>query len=135
MDKKKGRSLLRGIRVLLVEDHRDTCITYAEGLRQAGADVATAASAQMALMAVQRQPFDVLVVDIGLPDADGNSFLRHVRALRPARGWDLPAIALTAYNTHQDRLHTVESGFRLHVPKPIAPEDLALLVDQVARRL
>lgn len=131
----KRKDLLRGVRVLLVEDHRDTCNTYAEGLRQHGAEVATAATAQMALMTVQRLAFDVLVVDIGLPDADGNSFLRHVRALRPAAGWDLPAIALTAYNSHQDRLQTVESGFRFHVAKPIAPEDLALLVDQVARRL
>jgi CheY-like chemotaxis protein len=122
---------LKGVRVLLVEDHRDTCLTYAEGLRQAGADVATAFTAQMALLALQLRTPDVLVVDIGLPDVDGNDFLRYVRARRPSAGWDVPAIALTAYNTPQDRMRTLDAGFRLHVAKPIDPAALGALVARV----
>src|SRR5688572_7486479 len=114
-------SPLSGVRVLLVEDHRDTCLTYAEGLHRAGAEVSTAFTAQMALLALQLKTPDVLVVDIGLPDVDGNEFLRHVRARRPAAGWDTPAIALTAYNSPQDRMATLDAGFRLHVAKPIDP--------------
>jgi CheY-like chemotaxis protein len=124
---------LAGVRVLLVEDHRDTCLTYAEGLRRLGAEVSTAFTAQMALLALQLKAPDVLVVDIGLPDVDGNDFLRHVRARRPAPGWDTPAIALTAFNSPQDRLATLDAGFRLHVAKPIEPDTLAGLVSRLAR--
>ena len=124
---------LSGVRVLLVEDHRDTCLTYAEGLRRLGAEVATAFTAQMGLLALQLRAPHVLVVDIGLPDVDGNEFLRHVRGRRPAPGWDTPAIALTAYNSPQDRMASLDAGFRLHVAKPIDPETLAGLVGRLAR--
>jgi CheY-like chemotaxis protein len=124
---------LSGVRVLLVEDHRDTCLTYTEGLRRQGAEVATASTAQMALLALQLRVPHVMVVDIGLPDVDGNEFLRHVRARRPAAGWDTPAIALTAYNSPQDRMATLDAGFRLHVAKPIDPETLGGLVARIAQ--
>ena len=125
--------LLRGVRVLLVEDHLDTLSTYQEGLRQLGADVATATTAQMGLMALERRAPHVLVVDIGLPDVDGNEFLLKVRSRRPREGWDTPAIALTAYNSPQDRLRTVDAGFRMHVVKPVDPAYLGQLVADLAR--
>lgn len=124
---------LRGVRVLLVEDHVDTLNTYAEGLRQMGAEVQTATTAQMGLLALQRRTPDVLVVDIGLPDVDGNEFLRKIRLQRPNPGWDRPAIALTAFNSPQDRMRTVNAGFRLHVHKPVDPAYLGGLVADLAR--
>lgn len=125
---------LEGLDVLLVEDHADTLMTYAEGLRACGAGVRTARSAQMALLELERQPPSVLVIDIALPDADGNALLRKIRSMQPQAGWDIPAIALTAYNTPQDRLKTVASGFRAHVGKPVDPRDLALIITQVVHR-
>jgi DNA-binding response OmpR family regulator len=119
--------------VLLVEDHVDTLATYAEGLRQLGAEVVTATTAQMGLLELGRRSPHVLVVDIGLPDVDGNELLRKVRAGRPSPGWDCPAIALTAFNSPQDRMRTIDAGFRLHVAKPVDPDDLGALVAELVR--
>ncbi len=125
---------LRGVRVLLVEDHLDTLHACATGLEQLGADVSTATTAQMALVALEKFAPDVLVVDIGLPDVDGNDLLSKVRSRRPHAGWDTPAIAVTAYNSPQDRLRTVQAGFRQHVPKPVEAQELGRIVAEVARR-
>jgi CheY-like chemotaxis protein len=124
---------LQGVRVLLVEDHPDTQLTYAHGLRLTGADVATASTAQVALLTLQRHMPHVLVVDIALPDVDGNELLRKIRRMKPGPGWDTPAIALTAHNSSEDRMKTLNAGFRLHVPKPVDPEYLAGLVAELAR--
>jgi CheY-like chemotaxis protein len=64
---------------------------------------------------------------------DGNEFLLKVRSRRPHEGWDTPAIALTAFNSLQDRLRTVDAGFRLHVPKPVDPAYLGGLIGELAR--
>ena len=68
---------------------------------------------------------DVIVSDIGLPDADGNDLIRRVRTRESERKLPAtPAVALTALARRQDRRRTAESGFQQHLPKPVDPDRL-----------
>jgi len=98
-------------------------------LEQHQALVLTAASAGDALALVQREPIDVLVADVAMPNEDGYTLIRKVRALSaPAAA--IPAAALTAFVRDEDRQQALGAGFQVHLAKPIDPH---ALVDAVAR--
>jgi CheY-like chemotaxis protein len=78
-------------------------------------------------------PPDVLVSDIGLPDEDGYDLIRRLRSRGPDAGGGIPAIALTAYATADDRARALAAGFQLHLAKPIDPEALRASVSRLAR--
>ena len=125
---------LEGCRIILVEDDDDTREVFDLGLRTYGATVFATATAQVALLELQRSPPDILVLDISMPEVGGNELLQAVRALRPKRGWDTPAIAVTAYNEPEQRMKTLDAGFRHHLPKPINIAYLAAVIRDVARQ-
>jgi CheY-like chemotaxis protein len=116
---------LDGVRVLIVDDNTDTREMIATVLQEQGAVTAVAGSAAEALASVIATCPNVLVSDVGMPDEDGYSLLRKLRALGP-----IPAIALTAYTGAQDARMAELAGFDRHLAKPIAP---ARLVEAVAR--
>src|SRR4029450_2887255 len=99
-----GASRLRldGIRVVLVEDETDAREALTAALQGFGADVVAVESAAAALDALRLQPPDVLLSDLGMPDEDGYSLIRKVRA-DEAPNNRLPAAALTAYVRAEDR--------------------------------
>jgi CheY-like chemotaxis protein len=121
---------LDGVRVLLVEDAPDARELIALLLRERGAAVRTAASAQEAMAVLAEAAPDVLVSDIGLPGEDGHSLLQRVRAWAEGREAWIPAIALTAYAGPEDARRAYRAGFQVHLAKPLEP---AALVDSVAR--
>ena len=124
---------LQGIRVLIVDDAADTREVLAEILQRCGAQVRVAQSVSDALHAFERDPPDVVLADIEMPEEDGYGLLRKVRALPNDRGGTIPVAALTAYASEQDRTNVLNAGFALHVPKPVHPLDLANVVDRLAR--
>jgi CheY-like chemotaxis protein len=75
----------------------------------------------------------VLVSDIEMPGEDGYSLIRKVRALEPARGGKIPAIAVSAYGRTDDRARSVAAGYTMHVPKPVDPEELTTLIAGVVQ--
>ena len=77
---------------------------------------------------------DVLVSDIGMPEEDGSSLIRRVRASRQEQGGDTPAVALTAYARGEDRMNAVVAGFQHHVAKPVEPAELITMIASLARR-
>ena len=125
---------LNGLRVLVVDDEADTCELLQVILEGCGAQVKTASSAAAALEAVAEEVFDVLISDIGMPDEDGYSLIAKVRALGKERGGKVPAAALTAYASEKDRIRVLQSGFQIHVPKPISPRELVAVVANLAGR-
>ncbi len=126
---------LNGLRVLVVDDEADTCELLQVILEGCGAQVKTASSAAAALEAVAEEVFDVLISDIGMPDEDGYSLIAKVRALGKERGGKVPAAAaLTAYVGEKDRIRVLQSGFQIHVPKPISPSELVAVVANLAGR-
>jgi CheY-like chemotaxis protein len=73
-----------------------------------------------------------LVSDISMPDEDGYSLIRRVRALAVIDGGDIPSIALTAHTRIEDRAKALRAGFTLHLGKPVRPVDLVSAVKTLA---
>ncbi len=119
---------LDGLLVLVVEDDPDALDALESILKQYGATVVGADSAGMAEARVVGSAFDVLVSDVGLPDANGSELLKRLRA----RGYTMPAIAVTAFATADDRRRLLADGFQSHVAKPVDPERLVRVVAQAA---
>jgi PAS domain S-box-containing protein len=125
---------LQALRVLIVDDDRDTLEVVKQLLEQAGADVTTAASAEEALEVLRRGPPDVLLSDIGMPGQDGYELIRRVRQLAPEQGGCIPAAALTAFAHGEHRQQALSAGFQLYLPKPIEPSELTAAVARLAGR-
>jgi PAS domain S-box-containing protein len=118
-----------GLRVLVVEDERDTRELLREILAGFGANVETAASVSEATRLFRAARPDLIISDLGMPQEDGYSFIRWIRALPEEEGGRVPAIALTAFARTEDRTAALRAGFRAHIPKPLdIPELLAVIV-------
>ena len=131
LEKPENDLRLDGLLILAVDDEEDTRQLLAQSLTHYGATVTTANSAKTALQALIAQKPDVLVSDIGMPDEDGYSLIRRVRAL----DINIPAVALTAFTRAQDRMRALAAGFQNHVAKPVEPEELATVVASLTGRL
>jgi PAS domain S-box-containing protein len=127
-------TLLAGLRVMLVDDEAGTRDLVSQMLEINGAHVTPLPSAGAALAlltnAAHEAP-DVLVCDIGMPGVDGYELLRQVRA----HGLRIPAVALTAFGRAEDRLRAHSAGFQMHVPKPVEPDELIMVLASLTGRL
>jgi PAS domain S-box-containing protein len=121
---------VRGARVLLVDDHRDTLDTLASVMTLAGMDVQATTSAHDAHQILEQFSPDVIVCDISMPVEDGLAFLAKVRA-RQAK---IPAIAISAYTGPENRQRAVGGGFDDHLPKPVEPSELIRVIAATLRR-
>ena len=126
-------SMLRNVHVLVVDDEEDARLLLETTLSQYGADVTIAASAAEAMQAIERAVPDVLLSDVGMPHEDGYSLIRRLRARPPAAGGTIPAVAITAYASANDRLTALSAGYQAHVAKPFEPHEIAALVAQLGR--
>ena len=124
-----------GCSVLVVDDQPDARELIKRLLEDCAAEVLTAATADEALVLIEMRRPDVLISDIGMPDADGYELLKRVRALGPGRGGKVPAIALTAFARSEDRTRALRAGFLVHVSKPVDPSELVATVASVAGRV
>jgi CheY-like chemotaxis protein len=122
---------LYGLKILVVDDDQDTRDLLDWVLKRAGADVVAVGSAKEAFEALEKERPHILVSDIAMPEEDGLSLMRRVRALPREHGGRIPAIALTAHSMVQDRLQSLRAGFQSHVPKPVVPEELVEVVTSV----
>jgi CheY-like chemotaxis protein len=122
---------LYGLKILVVDDDNDTRDLLDWVLKRAGADVIAVSSAKEAFETLERERPHILVSDIAMPEEDGLSLMRKIRALPRERGGRIPAIALTAHSMVQDRLQSLRAGFQSHVPKPVVPEELVEVVSSV----
>jgi PAS domain S-box-containing protein len=113
--------------VLLVEDHPDTRRGFTLLLRRLGCRVIATATAHEALAAARDAAYDLVISDLGLPDASGLELVRQLKQLRPT-----PAIALSGYGTENDHAHSAAAGFDAHLVKPVRFE---LLVETIRRVL
>src|SRR6266568_2434731 len=115
----RGAALPRHRRVLIVDDHQDTCIGMKRMLERRGYEITVAYSAEQAAEKVRSEDFDLLISDIGLPDRSGYDLMREVRSTKP-----LPGIALSGFGTEQDVNEARDAGFSEHLTKPINFEQL-----------
>jgi signal transduction histidine kinase len=102
-------------RILLVEDHPPTCATLTQLLARRGFRVVAARSLHEARTAAEREEFDILISDIGLPDGNGCDLMVELSGRQNLRG-----IALTGYGMSEDMERSRQSGFATHLTKPVS---------------
>ncbi len=124
---------LSGVHVLVVDDDPGAREVVAQILESLGARVSLAASGSVALTLLFERKPHVLVADLGMPEMDGFALIEQVRALDPNLGGRIPAVAVTAYATMQDRLRALHAGYQNHIAKPVEAEELAAVIASLAR--
>lgn len=118
------------MRVLLVEDDRRLVELLARGMRAEGLMVDCARAASEALTAVEHASYDVIVLDVGLPDGDGMGVCR---ALRERQIW-APVLMLTARSAIEDRVEGLDAGADDYLSKPFAFDELFARLRALTRR-
>jgi signal transduction histidine kinase/DNA-binding response OmpR family regulator len=120
---------MRSLRVLLADDNKVNQILASTLLTKAGHRVDLAGNGIEAVSAVSQRPYDVVLMDMQMPEMDGIDATRRIRALPTAES-RIPIVAMTASVMAQDRLRCAEAGMNGYVAKPIDP---ALLFRELAR--
>lgn len=118
------------MRILVVEDDALLLDALQSGLRQAGFAVDGFPDARRALAALASTPYELIVLDLGLPGMDGLEMLRTLRAARR----ELPVLVLTARDTVADRVSGLDAGADDYLIKPFDMEELAARVRALLRR-
>ena len=119
---------LHGVKVLAVDDEADARDLLTAVLERCGAEVRTCASAAEALAVMDEYNPDILISDIGMPEETGFDLIRKIREREAGHAGRIPAVALTAYARVEDRLKALTAGYNMHVPKPVEPAELAVVV-------
>src|SRR5437016_4502982 len=116
-------------RILIVDDEPSILATMAPLLRTRNYDVSTATTGHAALDAVDRQPPELVILDLGLPDIDGVEVCRRLR-----EGRAIPIIVLSARGAERDKVAALDAGADDFVTKPFGVEELLARVRAALRR-
>lgn len=115
--------------ILLVEDEAAIADTLIYALGTEGFEVVWCSLGSEGLAALQARPFDLLILDVGLPDRSGFELCKEIR-----RHWDIPLIFLTARTGEIDRVVGLEIGADDYVPKPFSPREVCARVKAILKR-
>lgn len=116
----------RPLRILLVDDHQDTCVALERLLVRRGHLVAAAHNVHSAMEAAARNSFDLLISDIALPDGSGTELMSYLHAMSR-----IPGIAISGFGMNGDVQKSLEAGFIEHLVKPVKMEHLEAAIDRV----
>lgn len=130
----KEPASLEGLRILIVDDEPDTLDLITVELAQHGAKITGVTGAEDALKALERNQFDLLISDIGMPKIDGYDLIRRIRQEEAGKDRRIPAVALTAYARIQDRMQAIVAGYSTHIAKPVDANELVTIVASLAGR-
>lgn len=122
------------LKVLLAEDHPINQELVVKLLRRKGWQVKVAANGREALELLEREPFDLVLMDVQMPEMDGLEATRRIREREEGQGGHLPIVALTAHAFEEDRRRCLEAGMDSYVAKPIRPEELFRAVEEALAR-
>jgi PAS domain S-box-containing protein len=131
--KRQHAPSLQGLKIMVVEDEPDTRQMLQVVLEQYGASVTSASSAAEALEALPEQKPDILISDLGMPGMDGFELIRKIRAESSPELQNMPALALSAYATTEDKAKAAQAGYQAHVSKPAALDDLLTAVSRLVQ--
>jgi len=120
------KNTAKPLRILLVEDHRDTRHALSRLLTHFGHQVSAADTMQSAFKLLASRKFDVILCDIGLPDGSGYAVVSQAK-----QEWPIKAVAITGFGTDQDVRRCKAAGFDFHLVKPIDFHELEQVLDQV----
>jgi signal transduction histidine kinase len=132
VDELECPGMLNGLRLLVVEHDADTRELITFILDQCGALVTSVTSVREALDVLADSQIDVLLSDIGPSDHDGYELIRQLRSMDDEDGRNIPAVALTAGATEEDRRRALSAGFQCHLSKPVEPTELIAVLSRLA---
>lgn len=115
---------MSNVLILIAEDEDRLAAFVEKGLKKNGFEAIVAADGVQALEAIEQQPVDLLLLDLGLPIVDGWAVLQQTRAQYP----DLPIIVVTAMTDDRDRQRVLQLGANDYLPKPFKFSDLLVKV-------
>lgn len=118
------------MRLFLIEDNLRLSEAIADGLRKVGFDVDVAEEGDAALSILRTQSYDMIILDLGLPDMDGLDVLRKLREQRNT----VPALILTAKDSLTDKIMGLNSGADDYMVKPFETEELVARIQAILRR-
>jgi two-component system, OmpR family, response regulator len=118
------------MRVLIIEDDREVSAFIAKGMREAGHSAHIASDGKEGLLLANTEDYDVLIVDRMLPELDGLSVIKTLRAL----GRAVPVLILSALGDVDDRVNGLRSGGDDYLVKPFAFSELLARVEILGRR-
>jgi CheY-like chemotaxis protein len=125
--------VLAGVRVLVVDDDRVALAIFRAAFESAGASVQAVGSGKDALLAMQAGAADFLLCDVYMPEMDGFEVIRRVREL-PAPAGQVPAVAITAHPSFENRRDALRAGFQDLLGKPTEPRQLVEMVARICGR-
>jgi len=117
-------------KILLAEDNPINQVVAVRLLERRGHQVTVAANGLEAVAAVQREPFDLVLMDLQMPEMDGFEATETIRKAEAGSGKHLPIFAMTAHTLKGEAERCFEAGLDGHLPKPIRSADLYALVDR-----
>jgi CheY-like chemotaxis protein len=123
-----NRQIPTRLRVLVVEDHVDTACLMARLLEAAGYEVRVAHDVASALQLAATEPFDIVVSDIGLPDATGYDLMEQLKAKHRIKG-----VALSGYVMDDDVQRSSDAGFTEHLVKPVNLDQLQAVIHRLSQ--
>src|SRR5437764_4393280 len=123
--KTTGESSRQGLRILLVDDHEDTCTALEKLLVRRGHLVAATHNMRSAMEAAVRNQFDLLISDIALPDGNGMKLMMQMRAISK-----VPGIAISGFGNNGDIEKSLQAGFAEHLIKPVKIDALEVAIER-----
>jgi signal transduction histidine kinase/ActR/RegA family two-component response regulator len=123
--KRSGENFRQGLRILLVDDHEDTCTALEKLLVRRGHLVAATHSIRSAMETAVRNQFDLLISDIALPDGNGMELMMQLHAISK-----IPGIAISGFGNNGDIEKSLQAGFAEHLIKPVKLDALEAAIER-----
>jgi CheY-like chemotaxis protein/HPt (histidine-containing phosphotransfer) domain-containing protein len=124
----EGRPALR---VLVAEDSKANQLVAVGMLEKMGHSARLASDGAEAIAAVEGEPFDLILMDVQMPEVDGFQAAAAIRTLEAARGTRTPIVAVTAHAVKGDRERCLAAGMDAYLTKPLRRQELARIIDDV----
>lgn len=115
-------------RILIVDDDEMVRIALNELLTPEGYLLDVVGSGREALVKIDETKYDLMMLDIIMPEMDGIELCKEVRGREEYK--DIPVVFLTAKSREQDKIKSLEAGASLFLSKPIAPEKLLSVISE-----
>jgi two-component system sensor histidine kinase/response regulator len=125
---------VRPLQVLLAEDNPVNQMTATTMLQKLGHTVVVANNGRQAIEKINEQKFDIVFMDVQMPEMDGTAATGAIRQSEQATGKHIPIVAMTAHAMKGDKEKCLEAGMDDYVSKPIRRKDLAEVIARIAER-
>ncbi|MEY4876055.1 MAG: hypothetical protein RL708_1204 [Bacteroidota bacterium] len=130
---KTASGTLEGLKILVAEDHEINCFVLKQFFKQWKVEAVYAENGKLALECLEKEKFDLILMDLQMPIMDGFEAVQHIRNRPDNKYKKLPIIALTANAAKETRDHVLKNGFDLFISKPFDPTNLHQVLFNVKR--